>query len=1244
MLKIFIVVAWTSIVNTERVKRLDEALRNLQPNSYLSLNDSVFYNVTEFRYVANLSNITINGPAVITCAEGAGLVFINITGLTLNDITIQQCGLTGDNLATVNAIIHREVANTAYQFRPGIKVAVFVIGSTDLTLHNVTVSKTQGIGMACVNVLGLVTFSKVTFQNNRPANIDECYKCLFPFVFDADQCLFNPLSVSGSLLLLYANVHDGYCKHNTNVLITHSTFVDNLSCSLANLVNVIAALFPSLSQAHRNATSTAGVKIVLSQDQDSYSVNVHVDSSFFDKDLAIIGAAINVEIFHDAFSSNVSIENCTFSENGMIFENGLDFHNISTFGGSISVYNNIQSFIPTALQPGTKHFINIKDCYFHSNTATSGGAVYIGNASPTNFRVHISGCHFENNSGVFGSSIFADSIFQDNSVVMTLEENSFTNNFIIRNFTFDNSAESSFGTIYLNEVNAKINDGVFNNNTGSAINLDSSILTLAGEVTFQSNKAFEGGAIYLEPGSLIVATTNSNITFVDNRALFSGGAIQYSFNHGQQCLFYFDIFDPYCLLTKTCYSSDMNISVSFINNSAVLGSAIFGNAFRCPWLFQLGFQIENDTLQFIDENLSGTLKFSPSILTDNIVSSKSSLINSSISDLSVKPGQIATLLMNSTDFYQRSTVSVVSVTSFSQDFFANDNQSASVGSSGFQLLQKGTTTPTAIQFNGSQNSTGEFIIFSSSSSAQLSLSVQFNDCPPFGFVYDDSYHVCECDPALEGVTCNYSDFQLNKANDRWVGKVNGHPVLLRCILNYCADDKSVDPLKLDDQCAGNRGGVLCGGCREGYYATTGFLCTKDCSRFPNVLLWLLYITASGLWLVISTAWIHLYVSDGFLYGLVFYFNILYTFRNAFFHESQGLIRSVSATNSLFFVDSCLFEGMSFIDASALQFVLPIYIFLLMGIVTVIARRCSCFNRRFTFSFTKVFATLLYFTYSWLLSASFTILVSIRIKTSSGTTVRWRTDPNIRYFHGGHGALGALSIMTLLILLLIALVLSFPGIAYRFKKVQRMKPLIDAFQAPFKFRYYFWIGLLLFIRIIMVIVASIVDERYHLFCAGLIVAALFYAQILFQPYKKCKNSWDLRNYLDSLFYLFLLVHIIETSSSDTFIVSISCFIFSGVLYVIIVIYHIVNRFPRLKRWLLQKFYCKKKEANEYVSSTNDDVDNTYNDDDEKHKEFYRSTRSDYPDVLTSNITFDPQEIPEAMNYIELRESLLENDFS
>ena len=50
---------------------------------------------------------------------------------------------------------------------------------------------------------------------------------------------------------------------------------------------------------------------------------------------------------------------------------------------------------------------------------------------------------------------------------------------------------------------------------GSAVNLIFSTLTLSGQVTFDGNRAFDGGALYLQIYSEIVVANNSKFTFAN---------------------------------------------------------------------------------------------------------------------------------------------------------------------------------------------------------------------------------------------------------------------------------------------------------------------------------------------------------------------------------------------------------------------------------------------------------------------------------------------------------------------------------------------------------------------------------------------------------------------------------------------------------------------------------------------------------------------------------------------------------
>ena len=1240
----------------ENVNDIDKCLENLSSNTIVYLNQSNLHKVERYHLVTNLTNVTIKGPASITCAEGVGLVFMNMTDFTLDGVTIQQCGLTGENLTEVNDKIQEAVANTSYQFRPGIKVGVFVIGSVDVTVQNCVIKETQGIGMAYVNVLGMVAFTNVTFMNNRPTSIDECYKCLFPYVLNKERCLYNPASVSGSLLLLYAKSLINYRLLDTQVNITRNKFIDNFSCSVANFFNFVAAIYPSLSQAYRNATATGGIKIVFSQDKDNYEVGIQVVSSLFRNNTAFSGSAINVEMFEDASSSSVLVRDCEFSNNGKLFEN------VSTYGGSISVIANVRPFYRLPFLFEANFSIDIQNCSFAHSFATSGGAIIIANVFSSKFRASISDSLFKNNSGVLGNCIYVTGLGTVNDfTAITITNTSFVNNSVVESFSFDNS-QGSHGAVYLSLINARCSDTVFSSNIGSALNLIASTITLSGEVIFNDNRAFDGGAIYLQINSVIILENHSHVLFVNNSALSRGGAIffdldNFSTERSRSCFLYFDTYDPYCPLIDSCYSDDMNISMSFINNTAATGSTLFGFDLECPWLFDHGYiSLEDGSiLDFINKTFRHVLKFTPSITDDNVVSTRSHRIDVNSSNVIIVPGQIVTLELNASDYYHRSVVTVVSATTASYDFVTDDSYAASIPGSGFHLLQKDSINPTQIQINGTEDGNVEFVVYSLTSDAQATITANFANCPPFGFYYNSTQHACECDPDFKdtGVTCDYRNAKLIKPDDKWVGQLDGKAVVLSCLFDYCTKSTSVDPYYLNDQCSNNRGGVLCGGCKEGYGIKVSLNgCSSDCSGAQNMTLWLLLAFAYSLWIVGITAILHFYISDGFLYGFIFYSNTLFIFRRAFFQSSSPFQNTISSEQLLFASDYCLYENVTPLVASVLQFVPAVFVFALMGIVIVLAKKLNFFNRRFSFSVTKTFATLLYITYNWLLNASFTLLISHKIRAPSGIEFRWRIDPNVVYFDSQHAGLGVFSLIIILVLSVIALLLLFPGVAYRFKLVQKLKPLMDAFQAPFKFEYSFWIGLQLSMRIILYILAIVVSENYQLYCVGIIILILLIAQTTILPYKKISffKFQDFRNFLDNLFLFILLAHIMEVLSfQDVYVLSIICYTLITLIYIGLILYYIFKRFPKLKSLLLKCLRCcsRRQKGSENLPAqdlSNNLTTDMEEDDDNAHQEFYKSVRSDYPNVLTSSINIDCSgEIPEAINYIEFRESLLKTDY-
>ena len=88
---------------------------------------------------------------------------------------------------------------------------------------------------------------------------------------------------------------------------------------------------------------------------------------------------------------------------------------------------------------------------------------------------------------------------------------------------------------------------------------------------------------------------------------------------------------------------------------------------------------------------------------------------------------------------------------------------------------------------------------------------------------------------------------------------------------------------------------------------------------------------------------------------------------------------------------------------------------------------------------------------------------------------WLHDGNLRFLQGKHIVLVVVStLFALLYIIPLTLLLLFAPVLRRahnyriVRLVQRLKPLLDAFQGPYKDRFHWWPGLMLLIRIILFI--------------------------------------------------------------------------------------------------------------------------------------------------------------------------------
>ena len=109
---------------------------------------------------------------------------------------------------------------------------------------------------------------------------------------------------------------------------------------------------------------------------------------------------------------------------------------------------------------------------------------------------------------------------------------------------------------------------------------------------------------------------------------------------------------------------------------------------------------------------------------------------------------------------------------------------------------------------------------------------------------------------------------------------------------------------------------------------------------------------------------------------------------------------------------------------------------------------------------SVLATLFLLSYTKILRTVSSVLFyysTITHLPSGHTTLVWAVDANVPLFGLKYTILFIVSLILFIILLPFNAILCFTKTAMRLKLVNRFKPLIDAYQGPYKYKYYYWGG-------------------------------------------------------------------------------------------------------------------------------------------------------------------------------------------
>ena len=932
-----------------------------------------------------------------------------------------------------------------------------------------------------ISDVSLFTVSNTSFTNNSADNGGVIYTVGSSFHVTDSTFKKNSARLGGAIHSVDASFYIINCTFRDNRASTEGGVIAASSGSSFHVAN--SSFSNNLVDIHLDMTNNRrfiAVTIdhccnnILSFDQSS--LNISGNTSFVNNaGSQVYAAASNV-----TFSGFTRFENCG---------------NISIIGGAIkSILSHVyisgrnymignQGNFGGAIFGRDSVFSISDDTIIANNKANIGGGVFLQQSSLEISGMHIS-CHiFDNNASVWGGGIygFASTITVNQPSALNLIEN---------------NAELG-GGVYL-EDNTKI---LMKKHYPEELLLPEVVIKLAG------NHATFGGAIYIEDNTYYGACITATECFIQVQALYTKTT-----NHN---------------LDANIWQQNINnMNVYFFDNIATKsGDNIYGGLLNgCI----------TDLLSEIDPNVVGI---------ESIVNNISNATPESISSL-----PISVCFCNNQGQpdcnHQPPAIDVKKGETFKLSLIALDQAENPVEANITTLLSpsdgrfsEGQQTQT-IQQHCTQLS---FNLFSPSNFDILTpiavdspcrnsrlfttnIHINFLNCTcPVGFEPSGDNVNCECvcDSALYPyiTRCNSTTSSLlREGTNSWITYVNDtdpyrYVIYPYCPYGYChpADDNvSINltiPNGADAQCANNRTGVLCGGCQPNFSLSLGSSQCLPCTTYWPAQLFgiLLAGIVAGVLLVATLLALNLTVATGLLNGFIFYANIVGASSSALFPSSEPSFPMlfVAWLNLDIGFDVCFIRELDAYTKTWLQLAFPTYIITLVVLVIFISERSPRFTRLIgRRDPVATLATLILLSYSRLLSTTIVVLSFAILDYPDGPHVVWLLDGNVKYLKGKH--IGLFIVAILIILL---------GIPYTFFlflwqwcirtphwkifgwiRNTRLNTFITTYHAPYSIKHRYWTGLLLLVRVVLYITASVTtssDLQVPLLVTNVLVGGLFF---------------------------------------------------------------------------------------------------------------------------------------------------------
>ena len=999
----------------------------------------------------------------IDCSNASGLAFVNMTNLTISDLTLFNCSQSRPSTS---------IGNVTELYTVPFQVGLYIWRCTDVVIENVHICETIGVGLVLYETGGRVSINSSVFHHNGiPENMaDTLYggggvNVEFPYCppgyYDDDaEC---GKEFSGAEYTFY------YCTFTNNTARLNSKYDTQFITPYHSI--------------HQSFGRGGGMAIYFSG--NSLNNTINVSACTFIGNQASFGGGLFCE-FHDRAQTNTFIVNYSF----FILNSCYNSTKADGGGGggarfAFLLYDETDSIAGNEIYVG--------DCIFTSNTALFGGGISFltgreQNVAEASNQFRIDSCFFGQNVARIGSAVcLLPWSLVSTGVHPTVEARrcSFESNSV--NYSHEHLFMQGIGTLYSYAVQFYAEDNnTFANNNGSGIVVVGTGVTFKqGVHRFQYNYAGHGGGIAVFAGGWVTLHNGSELRFENNRAAAKGGAVYSESSGGHQILASRDCVFRYYDWRKGV--SDWDCILYFMNNTANEGGndIYVSSVYPCIWGSSGGSV--NDSLsdreKVFQPPLWKAFTYADGDDSGSILTGASNVSTRDQINITTFPGQLVNLYacckFNPVDDFNQSVTVPFYATVIGNN--VNDtNQSIIKVASDYTYMERDISFVRQPGVEEEEDVTHRVELRTLSDPIMVfHFDVTITACPP-GTHYVASeqlttfYNRCDCSPHnssgyLPGIVCNSdgNKIQLSRENYYWVGHLPQHQVVASGDCPYCSIVSGLIwdvPLNLTSLekgvCLPFHEGVLCGSCTHGVILSSispTFECgSKECND-TSASAWALWICLQLFLstLVVGTVLLlDFNVVGGALCSFVFFNQITLSLNLNFCGcDEKGILQYVLIPYDIWSLqfgrlipDSlnqsfCVSQLHSPLEALALDYIFAVYPFILIVIVWALAychdkgwccRCCHSLCVRLNQAFYKFrqllaqrtslvhgIATCLVLTYGKLATISLHILTPGHLNLPVGSTddkgglTRAYFNGNWIYFDHPHAYYGVLAIVVML---------------------------------------------------------------------------------------------------------------------------------------------------------------------------------------------------------------------------------------